>query len=67
MKTAEANWKAELWATCPYCDEYQEIKWEDIEDYFEKFGICQGEDVDYTHICEDKECENEFKVTRHIW
>ena len=67
MKKTYASWISELWATCPYCEESQEIEFSDIDEWWLKLGnICESkEDINHKHICE--ECGKEFLISETVW
>jgi len=49
MKKAAADWMAELWVECPYCEEYQQIDFMAIDEWRgELGGLCTStSDLDY--------------------
>ena len=67
MKTGIAIWHAHLRVECPYCEDYQEILYDEIiDEWWLIFPICESvENIDYIHKC--TECEKEFKVESTCW
>jgi len=66
MKKSEASWSAELWAKCPYCEDYQQIEYEKIDEWWCDFPLCESKDnINYTHKCE--ECGKEFIVDSAVY
>ena len=67
MKKNEAQWSAELWVDCPYCEEYQQIEYDKIDEWWGVVGnICEStNDLNHVHQCE--ECKKEFIVENTNW
>ena len=65
MKKATATWSAELWVECPHCEDYQEIKFTDIDDWWCYFGdICESKNngLEHEHECSNNYCQKVFTV-----
>jgi len=63
-----AEWDLKMWVYCPYCEEYQEVEWSEVPDYFEKFELLSTqEDIKIIHKCDNRECEKEFIIDKTIW
>ena len=64
-QSVSAEWSADLWVKCPQCKKYQEIKYQEIDEWWDIFNVCANENIEYEHICE--ECKKPFSVTSTSW
>lgn len=66
MKKTTARWSCELWLNCPHCDEFQEIEFIKIDEWWCYFKIATSEtELDYKHSC--CECGKDFIVDSTEW
>jgi len=62
MKKTKAEWTCNLFVECPYCGEYQEINFEEIDEWWCYFGAYREEFDGLEHEFECKECGKEFII-----